>query len=112
MKKTLKNVAVGLLLTLLLSACSKEEPADTGETTNDRAVLISTQKAEIRDLPIWLETVGQVHSLSAPTLAAEVEGRITMVIADTGDAIVEGQLLAETDTSTLVLQQQAAQAGL
>jgi len=116
-KKTLKNVAVGnvtlgLFLALLLSACGKEEPADAGETTNERAVLISMQKAEVRNLPIWLETVGQVHSLSAPTLAAEVEGRITMVIADTGDTIEEGQLLAETDTSTLLLQQQAAQAGL
>ena len=112
MKKPLNNIAVGLLLTLLLSACGKEEPAGAGDISNDRAVLISTQKVEVRDLPIWLETVGLVHSLSAPTLAAEVEGRITMVIADTGDAIVEGQLLAETDTSTLLLQQQAAQAGL
>jgi len=111
-KKTLKSVAVGLLLTLLLSTCGKEESTDAGETTNERAVLISMQKAEIRDLPIWLTTVGQVHSSSAPTLAAEVEGRITMVIADTGDAIVEGQLLAETDTTTLLLQQRAAQAGL
>lgn len=112
MKKTSKNVAFGLLLAMLLNACDKEESVDAGETTNDRAVLISMQKAEIRDLPIWLETVGQVHSLSAPTLAAEVEGRITMINADTGDSIVEGQLLAETDTSTLLLQLQAAEAGL
>ena len=117
MKITLKNIALGhvtfgLFLALLLSACGKEESPDTAATTNERAVLISMQKAEIRNLPIWLETVGQVHSISAPTLAAEVEGRITMVIADTGDAIVEGQLLAETDTSTLLLQQQAALAGL
>ncbi len=112
MKKTLKDVTVGLLLTLLLSACGKEGPADTDETTNDRVVLISMHKAEARDLPIWLETVGQVHSLSAPTLAAEVEGRITMINADTGDSIVVGQLLAETDTTTLLLKQQAAQAGL
>lgn len=112
MKKTSKNVAFGLLLAMLLNACDKEESVDAGETTNDRAVLISMQKAEVRDLPIWLETVGQVHSLSAPTLAAEVEGRITMINADTGDSIVEGQLLAETDTSTLLLQLQAAEAGL
>lgn len=112
MKKTSKNVAFGLLLAMLLNACDKEESVDAGETTNDRAVLISMQKAEVRDLPIWLETVGQVHSLSAPTLAAEVEGRITMINADTGDSIVVGQLLAETDTSTLLLQLQAAEAGL
>ncbi len=112
MKKPLLTPVVGLLLALLISACGKDEPAAAGEATNDRAVLISMQKAEIKNLPIWLETVGQVHSLSTPTLAAEVEGRITMINADTGDSIVEGQLLAETDTSTLVLQQQAAQAGL
>ena len=112
MKRTHKNAVAGLILALLVSACGTEEPADAGKTSNEGAVLISMQKAEIRALPIWLETVGQVHSLSAPTLAAEVEGRITMVIADTGDTIVEGQLLAETDTSTLLLQQQAALAGL
>lgn len=112
MKKTLIKTSAVVLLTLLLSACGKEESANAGETSNERAVLISTMKAEIMDLPIWLETVGQVHSLSTPTLAAEVDGRITMVNADTGDDIAAGQLLAETDTSTLLLQQQAAQAGL
>jgi len=100
------------LIALLFSACSSEDPADAVATTNEKAVLVSVSSAQIKDLPIWLETVGQVHSLSAPTLSAEVEGRITTVTADTGDRIETGQLLAETDTSNLLLQQQAAQAGL
>ena len=100
------------LLVFLLSACGSDDSIETDAAANGKAVLISTQQAETRDLPIWLETVGQVHSLSAPTLAAEVEGRITTVTADTGDIIEVGQLLAETDTSTLLLQQQAAQASL
>ena len=112
MKMSIIGVSATVLLALVVSACSKEEQARQSETANQRAVLIVTQKAEIMDLPIWLETVGQVHSQSAPTLAAEVEGRITMVAADTGDRIEEGQLLAETDTSTLKLQKQAALAGL
>ena len=99
------------LFALLISACGSEDSTETG-AANGKAVLISIQQAETMDLPIWLETVGQVHSLSAPTLAAEVEGRITKVAADTGDIIEVGQLLAETDTSTLLLQQQAAQASL
>jgi len=101
-----------LLLALLLSACGGEGSTETDAAKNGRTVLISTQAAETRNLPIWLETVGQVHSLSTPTLAAEVEGRITIVTADTGDMIEIGQLLAETDTSTLLLQQQAAKASL
>ena len=112
MKRSLNKQLAAVLLALLLSACSNEDSADAGETENRGAVLISTHKAELTDLPIWLETVGQVHSRSAPTLSAEVAGRITMVSADTGDNIETGQLLAETDTSTLLLEQQAAQAGL
>jgi RND family efflux transporter MFP subunit len=99
-------------LALLLSACGGEDSSTDTTSSNDRAVLISIHTAETTDLPIWLQTVGQVRSLSAPTLAAEVEGRITTVTADTGDTIEIGQLLAATDTSTLLLQQQAAQAGL
>lgn len=112
MKTLFLSLATAAIFTISLSACNQEDSNDSGETVKDNAVLISTQKVETMDLPIWLQTVGQIHSLSEPVLAAEVEGRITMVHADTGDEIVEGQLLAETDTSTLLLQQQAAQAGL
>ena len=110
--KSVFRLASILLLASLLSACGGKDPGETSATGSDRAVLISIDKAETRELPVWLETVGQVHSLSSPTLAAEVEGRITTISADTGDRIEVGQLLAETDTSTLLLRQQAAQAGL
>lgn len=105
-------LATALFIAISLGACNTEESTGSGESANDKAVLISTHKTEVMDLPIWLETVGQVHSQSEPVLAAEVEGRITMVVADTGDEIVEGQLLAEIDASTLLLQQKAAQASL
>ena len=110
--KSVFGLAFISLLAMLLSACSGEDSGEANATASDTAILISVNRAETRDLPIWLETVGQVHSLSAPTLAAEVEGRITTISADTGDRIEVGQLLAETDTSTLLLRQQAAQAGL
>jgi len=112
MSNYLRNIIFVLIISLSLSACNGEDESDTNSKANVTAVLISTSQAEVTDLPIWLTTVGQVHSQSTPTVAAEVEGRITMVAADTGDEIEQGQLLAETDTSTLVLQQQAAQAGI
>lgn len=111
MKKTSIILAVTATMVLQLSACSKEDSATTAAVESN-VVLITTRQARVTDLPIWLHTVGQVHSRTIPTLAAEVEGRITRVNADTGDTVVEGQLLAETDTSTLLLQQQAAEAGL
>ena len=97
---------------LSLNACSNEDINAPNPDDDARNVLITTAQAVIADLPIWLETVGQVYSRSVPTLAAEVDGRITMVAVDTGDRIEEGDLLAETDTSTLLLQREAARASI
>lgn len=110
--KRLFLIPVYMLISVILNACGGDNSADSSLQANTRAVLISTVVAEKRDLPIWLETAGRVHSRSEPTLAAEVAGRVTMLAADTGDSIEQGQLLAQIDTSTLLLQQQAAQAGI
>jgi RND family efflux transporter MFP subunit len=112
MKRFPEIMLAAVAVILLLGGCGQEKTVETGNRDRNEAVLIYTEKVTVTDLPIWLETVGRVHSKEVPTLAAEVEGRITMVCADTGDAIEPGQLLAETDTSTLLLQQQAAKAGL
>jgi RND family efflux transporter MFP subunit len=112
MKKSWLIALLVIPTILLLSRCTNEDADATNSNSDVRAVLVTTSQASVTDLPIWLETVGQVHSRSVPTLAAEVDGRITMVAVDTGDRIEEGSLLAETDTSTLLLQKQAAQAGI
>lgn len=101
-----------LLTALLITACGDQESSTRTANDEKTAVLIATGQAVVSDLPIWLETVGMVHSRSTPTLAAEVEGRITLINFDTGDRIEAGQELAEIDTSTRLLEQQAAQAGL
>lgn len=112
MKKLLSVALLVIPIILSLGACTNEDTGATSPDAGVRNVLVTTAQARITDLPIWLETVGQVHSRSVPTLAAEVDGRITMVAVDTGDRIEEGSLLAETDTSTLLLQREAAQASI
>jgi len=112
MKLSFVTLPLAVLITLISASCDREGSSGPNLETDTKTVLISTQPVVVRDLPIWLETVGLVHSRSAPTLAAEVDGRITMVAVDTGDNIKAGQLLAETDTSTLLIQKQAAQAGI
>lgn len=110
--KSVWQLCMLLMTALLLSACSDEESPTLAAGDEQTAVLIATGQAAVTDLPIWLETVGMVHSRSTPTLAAEVEGRITMINFDTGDSIEAGQAMAEIDTSTRLLEQKAAQAGL
>jgi len=111
-KQLTNRLAIASLVALLVGACGNENQSGAEAMRDERVVMISVDQALTTDLPIWLETVGQVHSQSAPTLAAEVSGRITSVVADTGERIEAGQLLAETDTSTLLLQQRAAQAAV
>lgn len=106
------GLSLSILSAFLLHACNGDDSAGDAALGGEREVPVSVHRTEVIDLPIWLESVGQVHSQSAPTLAAEVSGRITRVLADTGDRVEAGQLLAETDTSTLLLQQQAAQAAV
>ena len=111
-KRFLFNLATASLFLLLLGACGNDDADNSGSGDNIRAVLISTVRVEVTDLEIWVESVGLVHNESAPTLSAEVEGRITLVAVKAGERIEQGQLLAETDTSALLLQRTAAEAGL
>ena len=106
------RIAVIALFSLWLVACSNGNSNPEPTAADGKAILIATRTASVMDLPVWLKTVGTVRSVTAPTVAAEVDGRITMVHADTGDSIEAGQLLAETDTSTLVLRKAAAKAAL
>ncbi len=112
MKRNLGNLVWLVTAAILVTTCGGESKTAAGTDNKQVPVLISTTQANVADLPVWLETVGMVYSRSTPTLAAEVDGRVTMITADTGDRIEAGQSLAEIDTSTRLLQQQAARAGL
>ena len=83
------GMAFSVLFAFLLHACNGADSTGDDASAMEREVLISVHRTEVTDLPIWLESVGQVHSQAAPTLAAEVSGRITRVLADTGDRIEE-----------------------
>lgn len=112
MKISLQTLLLASTMALFLNACGGDGDTHAAISSAQNAVLVKTEQAGKTDLSIWLQTVGKVRSVSAPTLAAEVDGRVTNVLVDTGDQIEVGQLLAETDTSTLLLQLDAAKATL
>ena len=60
MKRFLSSSIAATLLVLQLGGCSNDEPGETSESSKDKAVLITTEKVKVTDLPIWLETVGLV----------------------------------------------------
>ena len=89
----LKNLSIILSALLLLVA-----PISMGQIT------VSTTTATTMDLDEEDGVMGMIYSRSSPEIAAEVSGRVISVIADIGDVVDKGQVLAQIDSEKYDLQ--------
>ena len=89
----LKNLSIILSALLLLVA-----PISMGQIT------VSTTTATTMNLNDEDSVMGMIYSRSSPDIAAEVSGRVISVIADIGDAVDKGQVLAQIDSEKYDLQ--------
>ena len=89
----------------LLSACS-DHAAKPAETVA-RTVLVSRvgEGAEAAD-----RVIGTVRSVRMDVVSAEQGGRVVALLADVGDRVVAGQILARLDPSAQALRAEAADA--
>lgn len=85
---------IALLLSLAVAGCGKKKEE---ERKGPPPSLISVTQAQARDLEIAEESVGEADSATAPKVAAEVAGRVIKVQVEVGDAVKQGQTLAELD---------------
>lgn len=99
-----------LLLTLstalLMAACSRPEPAPE-PVRAVRTVTITPQSAG----GAW-EYAAEVRARTESRLGFRVGGKIVRRVADLGDTVKAGQVLAQLDPQDLKLGQDAARAGL
>lgn len=92
LKKT--SALVIVLCGSLLFGCGKK----TEETKKGPPpAIISVTQAESRNVEVVQMSVGVADSDIAPTIAAEVSGRVDQVMVDTGEAVKAGQILAQLD---------------
>ena len=89
----LKNLSIRLSALLLFVA-----PISMGQIT------VSTTTATTMNLNEEDSVMGMIYSRSSPDIAAEVSGRVISVIADIGDAVDKGQVLAQIDSEKYDLQ--------
>lgn len=87
---------IALMLSLSLTACGKKKEE---EKKGPPPSLITVTQAQARDLGITEEAVGEADSTTAPKVAAEVSGRVIKVQVEVGDAVKQGQVLAELDAT-------------
>ena len=89
----LKNLSIGLSTLLLLVA-----QISMGQITVSTTTVITMNLNEEDNV------MGMIYSRSSPEIAAEVSGRVISVIADIGDVVEKGQILAQIDSEKYDLQ--------
>jgi RND family efflux transporter MFP subunit len=73
-------------------------------------MLVDTALTATRDIPVNLQSTGRLESRATPMVAAETDGRVLTLLADEGDAVTAGQVLASLDPTTADLELRAATA--
>lgn len=108
MNRHILLIVASIILALSLSACSKEKKSDETEEQHALAVNVSAVRSgPVTDIEL---SDGRIESLRAPTINSEVSGRVVRVVAERGQVVKAGQVLAELDTADLRLSARAARA--
>lgn len=124
-KKRLGALSGVLILSLLLgigvAGQLRQRRAQTDFAAKTSAVAVEFVRVHPRDKPLELTLPGNIEAIHQTTLNARATGYISRWLADIGDTVKEGQLLAEIATPDLdqeltqaqhELQQAQANAGI
>ena len=107
-------VVIGLVVTFAALAGTKvlniAKLIESGKTMVPPPESISTAKAESADWRAARPAIGTLTAVHSVTLAAELQGRVTEILFDSGQTVHKGQELVRLDTSVEAAQLASAQA--
>ncbi|HUL58848.1 MAG TPA: efflux RND transporter periplasmic adaptor subunit [Anaeromyxobacteraceae bacterium] len=83
-----------------------------GEAQGQRAVPATVVAAARRDVPIWLEGLGNAVANRTVTVRSQVDGRLDAVLFREGQAVRQGEALAQVDPRSFQAQLLQAQGAL
>lgn len=117
-----RRVAALLLggMVLFAGACgsrgkSSEETrggAGTAEAAEARPVAVQTARAEVRQVPAFLETTGSLAAQESSDVAPETSGQVIATPVDVGAFVNQGAVLARLDDRDARLRLRQAEAGV
>lgn len=85
--------AASASMLLLVVACGGDADAPTGPP----ATPVTSAVATLQNVAQIERSVGRLHANTAPRIAAETPGRVIEVLAEAGDLVEAGQVLARLD---------------
>jgi multidrug efflux system membrane fusion protein len=78
----------------------------------NRVVPVGTAEVVRRDVPVWLEGLGNVAAFYTVTVKTQVDGRIDKVLFTEGQSVKKGDVLVQIDPRPFAIQLESAQASL
>jgi membrane fusion protein, multidrug efflux system len=109
-------IAIGILAviagTWALRARGSKQPGGPGAGQAPRAVPVTVAPASRRDVPIYLEGLGNVTAYRTVTVRTQVDGRLDAVLFQEGQAVRKGQVLAQIDARPFLAQLHQAEGAL
>lgn len=100
MNKSMPSILL-IAAALLATGCAKKQEE---KKSGPPPAIITVAPAQSRTMQILEQSVGEADSTTSPKIGAEVAGRIIRVTVDIGDAVKQGQLLAEIDPTDYVAE--------
>ncbi len=107
--------AVVLGTAFLLRARSRADAAASSAAARaaaDRITPVLTARASRRDVPIWLDGLGNVSAFFTVTVKTQVDGRIDKVLFTEGQRVHKNDVLVQIDPRPFAIQLESAQAAL
>ncbi len=101
-------VVLGVVLLRRARGDASKQPGGPGAQA--RVVPVGVSVAEKRDVPIWVEGLGNVTSLATVTIRSRVSGQIVSIALQEGSRVRTGELLVQVDPRPFKIALQQAEA--
>jgi multidrug efflux system membrane fusion protein len=106
---------VGGVSVVAVRSCKKagdNSRAAQNAAAEARVVSVTTATAATRDVPIYVEGLGNATPLFTVTVRTQVDGTLDKIFFDEGRPVKKGELLAQIDPRPFQIQLQQAEAAL
>src|SRR2546425_13309343 len=104
--------AVGVFVYRRTSQKRAAAQGDAAAQAAARVVPVVVANVQRRDVPIYLDGLGNVTAFKTVTIRSQVDGRLDQVLFTEGQAVKAGELLARIDPRPFQNQLQQAQGAL
>ncbi len=107
-------LVVGGTWWLLRERAKKDAAAQqaAAKAAADRVTPVLTARVEQKDVPLWLDGLGNVAAFYTVTVKTQVDGRIDKVLFVEGQKVKKGDVLIQIDPRPFAIQLESAQAAL